>query len=177
MAEERSTTAAERALFPDKEVRLLRGKTVVVRPWGMQTGMLLNPRVIELMAKLRGFSFSDLAQLVVDFQKEVYDIIQRTTGMTDEQLNDLEYEDLFTLAQAVLDVCVLRRDPDGKPMGGAAGKLLTLAGLTIDGFVARVVEALKKTPKPAIDESPKPSSSSLPTVTTSTPSVSTPLSS
>jgi hypothetical protein len=176
MAEESKATAAERALFPDKEVRLLGGKTVVIKPWGMQTGKLLNPRVVELMMKMRGFSFADLAQLVVEAQDEVYDIIQRTIEWDDEKMDALAYEDLFTLAQAVIDVCIVRPSRDGGPAGGVAGKLLALAGLTVEGFITRAMELAMKTRRSVTEESLSASNSSSPSDTSSTPSESTPLS-
>lgn len=142
----------EEVLFPAKQVQVLSGKYVTVRPWGMETGRLVSPRVAELIEDLKGnYSVKGVASLVRDKQTEVYEIIRETLGWTDEQMAGLAYEDLFTLAQAVIDVCILR----GEDQGGALGKLLSLAGWTPAPAPA------PKTSDPAGEsDSPRPSSSS-----------------
>lgn len=120
------TSAEEAALFPAKAYRLTGGRLVVVRPWGMETGRLLSPRVAALMEELHGdYSAKGIAKLIRKAQDEVFEIVRLTLGWTREQMNELAFEDLFTLAQAVIEVCLLR----GEDAGGIVGKALALATL------------------------------------------------
>jgi hypothetical protein len=133
------------------------GRTVFVKPWGMATGRRLAPRVAALFKRLRGFAASDLAALVQEAQDEVYDVVRASVGFSTEQMDELSYEDLFTLADAVINVCIIRR-VDGGPVEGAAGKLLTLAGVDPVLLGQRALSASRAQPQPTV-ESPKPLSS------------------
>jgi hypothetical protein len=169
MAEE---TTAGRALFPDREVRLANGRTVVVRPWGMATGRRLSPRIVKLMTKLRGFATADVVDLITEFQDEVFDIVADTIGYDDAKMDTLAYEDLFTLAQAIIDTSLIRRTPDGEIVG-TLGKLMTLAGAAPEQAILRALRVLSRQ-KNETSESPSTSSSSSPRDTPTPKSETTP---
>lgn len=117
-------------LFPEREIKLASGATEVIRPWGIKTGMRLMPRVLELGGRLQG-DLSDvaLADLITKATPEVLDIIRHTLGWTEQEAEDrLSYEDIFTLGQAIVEVCIIRVDG-----GGAVGKLLGLGGSLLAG--------------------------------------------
>lgn len=128
MPEEKRDEALD-ALFPPKrEVRLVSGETVLVEPWGIEVGLDLMPKVVELGERL-GSDVSDggVVKAVQEATPEVLEIIRRTIGWTHEQIMDsdrVKFEDVFTLAQAVLEVCVIRGDGQG-----ALGKVLSLGAM------------------------------------------------
>lgn len=136
-----------KTLFPTKEVVLLDGRRVKIEPWGLETGMLLGPRVAALVVKLQKADAANVAQLISDNQRDVVDIIRETLGWSDDEIKTIHYEDLFVLAQAVIEVCVVTADG-----GGPLGKAMALAGY-------------RSAPASRADSSRKPSSSSSPTVT------------
>jgi hypothetical protein len=118
----------EQILFPARQYTLLGGTIVTIKPWGLETGKLLVPRVAKLVEMLQGdYSQASITKVVLETQDEVSEIIRMTLGWDQDQMKaELAYEDLFTLAQAVIDVCIVRFDAEGKP-AGALGKLLALA--------------------------------------------------
>lgn len=144
-------------LFPEQTVTLYGGRSVVVEPWGLATGRLLAPKLASFFEKAAGdFSSKGLVHVINTAQEDAYFIVQQTMGWSDEEMDKLKYEDLFTLVQKIIEVCVFRETDKG----GAAGKLLALA---LQGSL-RVTRGT----------SPEPSSSSAPTATTGEPSETTP---
>lgn len=130
-------------LFPAKQYKVLDGRMITIRPWGMEQGMLLAPRVGNLLETLdasRGTK--EIAKVIRDNQDEVAEVVRETIGWSTEEFNTLCYEDLFILAQGVIEVCLLR----GKDMGGVVGKAIALG--------------LPSRPKSGASASPEPSSSS-----------------
>lgn len=125
--EETPTTPEEETLFPAKIVEMTGGMLVTIRPWGMTTGRLLAPRVGELVKSMNAdYGVKSIAKLVRESTDEVYEIVRMTLGWTPKQMDDdILYEDLFTLAQAVINVCIFR----GEDTGGVMGKALALAVL------------------------------------------------
>lgn len=125
-AEEEKRDEALDALFPPKrEVRLVSGEVVLIEPWGIELGLDLMPKVVELGERL-GTDVSDggVVKAVKEATPEVLEIIRRTIGWTHADIMDpkrVKFEDVFTLAQAVLEVCVIRGDGSG-----ALGKVLSL---------------------------------------------------
>lgn len=170
---ESEATREGSTLFPGRDVRLASGRVVRVEPWGLATGRRLAPRVAKLALKFRDRDpDAALAELLVEAQEEVIDLVRETLRRTVPEIDDdwLEanvlYEDLFALAQAVFEVCVLRADA-----GGVAGKALT---------ALVKLGALQRGPSPprnGTGASPKESSSSSRTATRSETSSSTPPSS
>ena len=123
-------------LFPAKRIPISRGRHAVVEPWGFKTGMLLTPKVIQIAAdafdfrnrfqkgEVGEFTNATLIEVIVKYQQEVADIIQETLGYDDGQMAELDYEDIFTLSQAVLDVCIIREGSQDSPLV----KMVTLLG-------------------------------------------------
>ncbi len=140
VAGETVITATEKALFPAKRVELLSGEHVVMKPWGMATGRLLTPVVAGIFQLLQdGISSMandkvvDIKDLVVRAEAEVEQVVRETLGWDQEEMDkQCAFEDLFTLAQGVLDVCVFREDG-----GGAMGKMMAL----VNGATEQVGEA------------------------------------
>lgn len=139
----------------------------------MATGRQLGPRVAALLSRMKGFGPQHLADLVTEAQTEIYDIVKITLGFTNEQMDELAYEDLFTLTDAVVNVCIVRRGANGD-VEGAGGKLLALAGLRPDTLIAGAVEAARRLQNRKTETSPPPSSSSSPPATPTTEPASTP---
>jgi len=111
-------------LLPAKQIRLLSGQYVTVEPWGLETGELLMPRVGLLMEALRtDWSERNIVKVCREHSAEVREIVRETIGWTPEEMKArLKYEDLFALAQGVVEVCLIRKD-----FGGVVGKVLALA--------------------------------------------------
>ncbi len=108
---------------------------VAVRPWTMAQQDELFPLVAQLVdVYVKRISAGEegvsLAELMVQCHREVSQIVRRTVapGLEDARLewDDLDGEDLYTLAQAVWETSIQR--PGG---GGQLGKLLTMAGPAI----------------------------------------------
>ena len=109
--------------FPAVEVRLLSGEMVEVKPWSLKLGRQMRDRITSLFERAREtgqLQDFDVVQLVGQFETDIYHIVRDTIGKDDTWMEEhLAYEDQFTLAQAVVDVCIIRADG-----GGALGKLL-----------------------------------------------------
>ncbi len=132
-------------LFPEETVTLSKGRTVVIEPWGMATGRLLAPKLAGILEKASGdFSSQGLVAVITMAQDECYFIVGKTMGWDDDEMNKIQYEDLFTLMQKIIEVCVFR-ESDG---GGAAGKLLALV---MQGVNRQAPETL---PEPANSSAP-----------------------
>jgi len=142
-------TSAGRVLFPDRTVRLSDGRTAVIRPWGLRLGRLLVDRVANIAdafvkAAASGRA-SDLVGVIRDHQDDVIFIVQRTAGFSDEEMDRLAYEDLFVLAQAVIETSIFRVEPDGS-FGGLLGKLLALGTRAPTSSAAKTETAPSPTP-------------------------------
>lgn len=118
--------------FPERDVRLLSGEIVIVSPWKLKQGRIMRKRLTALFNKFQQTQANVKADVEVDydalidmFEDDVILIIRDTLGVDSEWMDEhLVYEDLFTLAQAILEVC-LWRSGEG---GGLMGKLLRVAG-------------------------------------------------
>lgn len=111
-------------LFPAKQVLVLSGEHVTIEPWGLAKGELLMPRVAALIEKLQGdWSQGKLVRVIRENFPEVREIVRETIDWTPEQMEErLKYEDVLSLAQGVIEVCLIRKD-----LGGVVGKVLALA--------------------------------------------------
>lgn len=168
---ERSST--DRVLFPGKWVPLANGDRVFVEPWGLATGKKLGPVVADLLARAGGVSAVDFSSLVRTSQEEVEFLVRETLGLTKAEADEkLAYEDLFTVFQAVVEVCLLREDG-----GGVLGKVLALAGRAPGEILTAVASTMAtEILRNATGGSPRRSSSSSPADTDSQTSSTTPLS-
>lgn len=115
-------------VFPEVEVDLMNGDKVTVKPWTLRQGRLMMTRVSDLWGKARGSgeTVTNLEQLLLHFEQEVYLIVRDTIGWDDEQMDALYYEDVVTLSQAIIETSVYRDEGDGK-IGGILGKALGAA--------------------------------------------------
>ena len=110
----------EDVLFPAREIRLLSGKMVVVRPWGLEKGRFMLERLVELFQKM-GPSVTDAKKMIDVAYDETLQIVRDTIEWSEADFAELAFEDALDLTQAVIEVCLVR--PDG---GGALGKVLEL---------------------------------------------------
>ena len=146
------TDEATTPAFPEQEVRLLSGETVIIRPWSLGLGRLMRKRITDLVTKIQASTDSvdlfSLAGLLEHCETEVIQIVRDTIEKDDAWMEGhLLYEDLITLAQAVISVCIAR--PDG---GGVLGKLLGTAqmvGLTVPVLVPATEEVSLPDPEAA----------------------------
>ena len=122
----------------------------------MATGRLLAPRMSALFEKVAGKGESlekTLAKSIILFQDEAYEIVRETLHWNDEKMEELAYEDLFTLMQKILEVCILRGKDEG-----VLGKMLALV-LTTSGPRTPVISpGLSSTSAPTDTASEKPES-------------------
>lgn len=133
-------------LYPRKrEVRLTSGHHVTIEPWGIEAGMSLLPTLVEMMEGLGGdLSDQSVAKLILENRPGAVLVIARTLGWTEAEVDErLSLEDLFTVGQAILEVCVITPTGDG-----LLGKLLRLA------------RAVKGGPTPTTPETPSAAPSS-----------------
>lgn len=119
--------------LPTVEVHLMNGEPVQIKPWSLKLGRLMRERITKMFVRAREMNLSqgdlDVAQLMEHFESEIYYIVRDTIDKSDVWMEEhLAYEDLFTLTQAVVDVCVLRQDG-----GGALGKILGAMGGAFGG--------------------------------------------
>lgn len=126
-------------LFPAQEITLSKGRKVIIEPWGWKVGLRLTPKVISIAMEAMtwrsdflgakgqppGITPDAIVKVIIKYQDEVAAIIQETLGWDDDKMEELQYEDIFTLAQAVLDICIIREGDDDSPLA----KMLTLLGL------------------------------------------------
>lgn len=121
------------AAFPRKvAVKVCEGRhEVTVRPWTMAQRRELKPQLAQLAVRLGGFqsamtedSADTLAALFNHAEEELAEItrvsVQLPEGLT---WDELLWEDLPNLVQAVWEVCIAPADG-----GGLAGKLVAVAG-------------------------------------------------
>lgn len=126
---------------------------VTVRPWTMAQRAELRPRLADLLGKLLELEADprgvDLRELFLFAEDELAAIVQRTVQLPDGlRWDDLLWEDLPNMAQAVWEICVVR--PDG---GGVGGKI----GGALAGALSSV--ARRQTPPPQSEGSSKDSPS------------------
>jgi hypothetical protein len=153
-------------ILPEREVRLLSGAFVIVRPWPIRKGRLLVDRVIALVERLLEHRRAEalaaapgaaprrvaLATDLLDVAfEEVFGIVRDTVDYSDEQMEALTFEDLLTLTEAVLEVCLIRGED-----GGVLGKLARLVDRT-GLLVSRMAASIQRT---QTGSSSKPSTSS-----------------
>ncbi len=111
--------------LPETEITLLSGERVMMKPWSLGLGRLMRKRIAEIYQKLSsaGEQTMDMNAVLQVCEDEIYQIVRDTLDWDNERMDEIAYEDLLTLAQGVIDVCLIRKDG-----GGVAGKLLGLAG-------------------------------------------------
>ncbi|MGH3997605.1 MAG: hypothetical protein ACRDTJ_09110 [Pseudonocardiaceae bacterium] len=103
--------------------------SVEVRPWTMAQRAALRPRITTLLAKvleleqnpLKGVDLPQLFELAED---EIAEVVRASVHLPPELAwDELSWEDLPVLAQAVWEICIARPD------GGLGGKVArALAG-------------------------------------------------
>lgn len=124
---------------------------LVVRPWSMAARAELKPLLVALLDRLsklpEGASAFDLATLFAHAEDEVAAIVratvQRELAAAGVSWDDLDWEDLLILAQAVWETSVVR--PDG---GGLGGKVVR----AVFGLLSRVPPAATSAPSPLPSE-------------------------
>lgn len=137
----------ERVLFPERELTLLDGTIVEVKPWSIALGRKLLPKCAEVFGEVQQSAAADQelnAETLIDTAMEsCIEIVAETIGWEVAQVEALTLEEVIDLIQAVLDVCVIREDG-----GGVLGKLLGLVGKA-GGIQTQVVQAMtnRSTPK------------------------------
>ncbi len=168
MAEGNPTVAS-----PERDVRLLSGELVTIKPWKLNVGQIMRKRIAVLFGEFKkiqaevkaGDQAIDYEALIDRFEGDVIQIVRDTLGVDDEWMNEkLAYEDLFTLAQAIMEVCIWR----GEDGGGLLGKLMGVAGgMTLVGHPeaaaevqARVTQARKEWAAADRNHEAKPSETS-----------------
>lgn len=134
-----------------------------IRPWTMAQRAELRPRVAAMLSKVLEFEKNplgvDLADLFGYAEDELAEICRATVQLPEGVVwDDLLWEDLPILVQAVWDVCVVRGDG-----GGLAGKM----GGALAGALQSVAR-LSKTP-PQQSEPSSPASPSSPDAGAPTP--------
>ena len=107
-----------------KRVKVCRGEHEIgVRPWTMSQRSELKPRLLELIAKMSSSDMSDglsLATLFLTAEEEVTAIIKLSSTLPEGLTwDEMYFEDIPILAQAVWDMCII-----GEGASGLAGKLL-----------------------------------------------------
>lgn len=144
--ERRKKDHEEQVLFPARQYQVLSGQRVTIEPWGLSQGELLMPRVGALIEELGGdFSAGKIARTIRKNQAEVREIVRETIGWTPEEMEQrLKYEDLFVLAQGVIEVCLLR----GEDVGGVVGKVLALAGTRAGALLAKTSRGSRSSSAP-----------------------------
>jgi hypothetical protein len=134
---------AKSAALPEREIRLLSGDFVTIRPWSVRLGNLMAERIVALVDRVLEYrtTLAEKAKaegaaapaprsvglavnlLAVAFD-DVFAIIRDTIGYTSEELEALTYEDFLSLTEAVIEVCLVREE------GGVLGKLVSLVDRT-----------------------------------------------
>lgn len=121
-------------VHPERLVPVRGGQSqVTIRPWSMAQRRLLRPlvegvakRISELRTKaieIHKMDPSTFAVLFNEAEDEIYQIVKATLGWDDADMDALYWEDLPVLAQAILEICIIRADG-----GGMLGKLLGMLG-------------------------------------------------
>lgn len=119
---------------------------VTVRPWTMAQRSELRPRVADLVARVMELRVNpmalDLAKLFVTAENEVAEIVRASVEMPEGLTwDELLWEDLPSLAQAVWEIAVVREDG-----GGLAGKLMGVAAEALSSKT--VLDALSTSQQP-----------------------------
>lgn len=128
---------------------------VTISPWTMAQRAHLKPKIIKLLARANvvqtdpsAFKFSDL---FADFEDELCEIAQATAKFPPGKTWDnLLWEDLPILVQAIWEVCVVRGD------AGIAGKVAGALGKALSALLSD-----RLTRKSSLEESSGASPSSL----------------
>ena len=148
MADQKPTTA-----FPEVTVPLLSGREVEIKPWTLKQGRLIRRKITGIVDDLQavGKSAGSLTDVFDLCEDKVIEIIRDTLGVDDEWMDaNLAYEDVYTLAQAIIEVCLMRGGKDG-----VMGKVMAALGKQPEaeieqGLKARLAEvrALSRSPEP-----------------------------
>jgi len=112
--------------FPEVPVTLMNGKTVEIRPWSLKKGRLIRRKMTSIIDALQaaGKNSTSLTEIFDTCEEQVIEIVRDTIGVDDEWMEaNVSYEDLFTLAQGVIETCLMRGGKDG-----IVGKLLGALG-------------------------------------------------
>jgi hypothetical protein len=129
MEDEKPTTT-----FPEREIKLLSGKYVTIRPWSLSLGRRMRKRIVKMFTEAQEVRKSeeevDVAAIFDHFEDEIIEVIRETLGVESEWMDEnLRYEELFVLAQAIFEVCLFRSDDKGGLMGKVLG-MASQMGLT-----------------------------------------------
>lgn len=142
---------APSTVHPERRVPVKGGtRYVVIRPWSMALRRQVKPLLLSVAKRLEirdlATAGNAIAALFDQIEEELYQIAQLTLGLTEAEMEEqLDWEDLPTLVQATIEICLLRADG-----GGLAGKLLRV--LAVPAMRGRTAGA------PAADASPNPPS-------------------
>lgn len=140
--------------------------TVSIRPWTMAQRAELRPRVADIIDRIMQLQMTpatvDLAQLFVHAENEIAEIVRASIELPDGLTWDqLLWEDLPSLAQAVWEIAIVRADG-----GGLAGKVM---GVVAEALSSKtVLDALLTSQQPSATSSSD--SPSLPDAGAPTPS-------
>jgi hypothetical protein len=148
MADQKPTVA-----FPEVTVRLLSGKEVEIKPWSLKQGRLIRRKITGIVDALQtaGKNVSSLTDIFDLCEDQVIEIIRDTLRVDDEWMEaNVAYEDVYSLAQAVVEVCLMRGGKDG-----VMGKVMAALGKQPEaeiepGLKQRLAEvrALSRSPEP-----------------------------
>lgn len=133
---------------------------VRVRPWTMAQRAELKPRLSALLSRVQelegDLTTLNLATLFNHAEEEIYHIVRASVVLPEGLTwDELDWEDLPSLAQAVWEISVVRMDG-----GGLAGKLV---GVLVGAVQRAAVHAqLKSPPRSTKKSSPAPSSAGSP---------------
>lgn len=130
---------------PEKEVRLVGGQRIVVRPWGMTKGHLALQRLEVALPALRDVGGMSPAVLLAKAWDEVVDLVAMTVDVSREDMErdpsegGWTFEDVLAVTEAMLDVCILRSDGRGAlPLFAAlVSKMTTVVVRTMGPALAK----------------------------------------
>lgn len=137
----------EAIINPEREIRLSNGKSVVVEPWGMKKSKLVLARLDALGPAFREQTEVgwDPRKLLVAAWDEVVDLVAITVNVEREEMErephdrGWTFEDILSVTEAVLEVCVLRADGRGAlPLLSALiGRMTEITVRTLGPALAR----------------------------------------
>lgn len=143
---------------PSTRVEVLCGsQQVTIRPWTMAQRAELRPRVADVLDRIMQTQANpqamNLAHLFVVAENEIAEIVRATVEMPEGLTWDqLLWEDLPTLAQAIWETSIVREDG-----GGLAGKVMGVVAQAMNS--KQVLEAMSILPPPTgTNSSASPSS-------------------
>jgi hypothetical protein len=132
---------------------------VIIRPWPMALRNQLKPLLLQVATRLEarqanGAPLHGLADAFDEIEDQLYAISRITLGWSETEMGErLDWEDLPTIAQAILETCLIRSDG-----GGVAGKLLR--ALIAPAVVGRTADLpAPSATSPSISTGSKPAAS------------------